>query len=242
MNFDRISADAHTDGYHLNVIFPKWKLKVTPVSLIQSPICFRDHAVLWDPLAPLESLAEGSVWCKIRRCTLDGLNATYTFIMQLLLFSQGRPGSDGARGMPGQSGPKVPRLARPNALRFNFIQNKCVFLKRVPKQCFPSFSGRQRLRWSGWTSWRKRKQSESSCGMTESLHMFMYVLMCPPAKFQCFAVVGWIWTLRTPWRTWRGWRKGKAGPLWLCAESYSSILSDTTNQHQNFPSALHFSC
>lgn len=36
---------------------------------------------------------------------------SYSIIMSRFIFSQGRPGSDGARGMPGQSGPKVAFLA-----------------------------------------------------------------------------------------------------------------------------------
>lgn len=52
------SAAAENNAYHFSMIARKGKFKVTPLSLIPNPICFRDHAVLWDPLAPLESLAE----------------------------------------------------------------------------------------------------------------------------------------------------------------------------------------
>lgn len=52
------SAAALNNAYHFSMIVHKWGFKVTPLSLIPSPICFRDHVVLWDPLAPLENLAE----------------------------------------------------------------------------------------------------------------------------------------------------------------------------------------
>lgn len=55
---DFFSAAAQNNAYHFSMIVPKWNFKVTPLSLIPIPICFRDHVVLWDPLAPLESLAE----------------------------------------------------------------------------------------------------------------------------------------------------------------------------------------
>lgn len=169
----------------------------------------------------------------------NGLNATYTFLNSI--FSQGRPGSDGARGMPGQAGPKVSCLAHPSALQFPFIHNKCVFLKHLPKLFFPPSSGRQRLWWSVWTSWWKRKQSESSCGTMESAHVF--VLMRPLAKVPCSAVVGWIWTLWTPWCYWRGWREGKAEAFWLFAVSFcrAEWHKQIFYQHQNYPFPLPFS-
>lgn len=48
----------HRIMLHFSMIVRKGKFKVKPLSLIPSPISFRDHVVLWDPLAPLESLAE----------------------------------------------------------------------------------------------------------------------------------------------------------------------------------------
>lgn len=143
--------------------------------------------------------------------------------------------------MPGQAGPKVSRLAHPSALQFPFIHNKCAFLKRIPKLFSPPSSGRQRLWWSVWTSRWKRKQSESSCGTTESVHVF--VLMRPPDKVLRFAV-GWIWTLRTPWCSWRGWREGKAEAFWLYAASFchAEWHKQIFYQHQNYPFPLFSGC
>lgn len=78
---------------------------------------------LWDPQDPLESPADAYVentvagLCVIQTQKCCRLGFPHNFIdlfilpvdQPLLLYVQGRSGADGARGMPGQSGPKVTR-------------------------------------------------------------------------------------------------------------------------------------
>lgn len=78
---------------------------------------------------------------------------------------QGRNGADGARGMPGEAGPKVKYT--PGYPINHGVPAGCVWEVAVPKRlterticCCVLLSGWQRFWRPAWSSWRKRTQSK----------------------------------------------------------------------------------
>lgn len=79
-----------------------------------------------------------------------------------------------------------------------------------------------------WLDFLVKKETEWVILWQKCACACVFVLICPPGKSQFFVVVGWIWTFWTPWCSRRGWREGNIETFWLYAESYDSMLNDTS--------------
>lgn len=112
--------------------------------------------------------------------------------------------------------PRYPVCHIHNALQYTIFHNvslKVCFwsLHKRYATFFLCSSGRPRVWWSGWTSWWKRTQSESFCRAMNGVQVCVCLYWC--VKFECFLVIGWIWTQWTSWLSWRGWREGNTEKL-----------------------------
>lgn len=130
--------------------------------------------------------------------------------------------------MPGQSGPKVAYLAYPTLFNTPYFRINVYFWLVYQNYSSPPPQGDRGF--DGLAGLPGEKGNRVSHFVAKSVHvrtcLFWSVLL---VNLNFFVVVGWIWTFWTPWCYRRGWREGNLEHFWLYAESYDSMLNDTSN-------------